>query len=67
LGLSTWISINHVTSVAAPLVAGALLPTVQYAGIFWGTAGLILISVAFALALKAGASRVPHPKAIGTE
>jgi predicted MFS family arabinose efflux permease len=50
--LSAGISINHITSVAIPLVAGALLPFIGYEGIFWGTAALILLSVPFALALR---------------
>jgi len=50
--LSAGISINHVTSVAMPLVAGALLPVIGYTGIFWGTAGLILFSIPFALAME---------------
>jgi predicted MFS family arabinose efflux permease len=51
--LSAGISINHVTSVAMPLIAGALLPWIGYSGIFWGTAGLILLSIPFALTMRA--------------
>ena len=50
--LSAGISINHVTSVAMPLVAGALLPIIKYEGIFLGTGTLILLSVPLALALR---------------
>ncbi|MBN1261211.1 MAG: MFS transporter [Anaerolineae bacterium] len=50
--LSAGISINHVTSVAMPIVAGALLPAIGYEGIFLGAAGLILLSAPFALSLK---------------
>jgi predicted MFS family arabinose efflux permease len=50
--LSAGISINHVTSVAMPLLAGALLPYVGYEGIFAGTAGMILASIPFAWMLK---------------
>jgi len=50
--LSAGISINHVTSVAMPLLAGALLPVIGYSGIFWGTAGIILISIPFTLAMR---------------
>jgi len=50
--LSAGVSINHVTSVAMPLVAGAVLPLVGYEGVFLGTAGLILLSIPFAAALK---------------
>ena len=50
--LSAGVSINHVTSVAMPLIAGALLPIVGYRWIFMGTAVLILITVPFAMAMK---------------
>lgn len=50
--LSAGISINHVTSVAMPLVAGALLPLLDYSGIFIGTAGLIVLSIPFALSMR---------------
>ncbi|MFN2157840.1 MAG: MFS transporter [Anaerolineae bacterium] len=53
--LSAGISINHVTSVGMPLLAGALLPVIGYGGVFLGTAGLILLSVPFALQLHVGA------------
>ena len=59
--LSAGLSINHVTSVAMPIVAGVLLPIIHYTGIFWGTAALILLSVPFALALDV--NRVPQPQA----
>jgi len=50
--LSAGISINHVSSVATPLLAGSLLPVLGYSGVFLCTAGLILVSVPFALALR---------------
>jgi MFS family permease len=50
--LSAGISINHISSVAMPIVAGILLPIIHYEGIFWGTAGLIFLSVPLALALQ---------------
>jgi predicted MFS family arabinose efflux permease len=56
--LSAGISINHVTSVAMPLVAGALLPIIKYEGIFLGTGALVLLSVPFALALRTSQSPV---------
>lgn len=58
--LSAGVSINHVTSVAMPLVAGALLPIVKYEGVFLGTAVLIALSVPFALALRASKPAVPQ-------
>jgi len=50
--LSAGISINHVTSVAMPLVAGVLLPTIGYEGVFLGSAAIIAISIPFALGLR---------------
>jgi hypothetical protein len=58
--LSAGISINHVTSVAMPLIAGALLPLIGYGGIFLGTAGLILLSVPFALGLRVEPQLIPQ-------
>ncbi|MBN1248145.1 MAG: MFS transporter, partial [Anaerolineae bacterium] len=58
--LSAGISINHVTSVAMPLVAGALLPVIGYPGIFLGTAGLILLSIPFALSMEARPQPTPQ-------
>ena len=60
--LSAGISINHVTSVSMPLIAGALLPHIGYSGIFLGTAGIILISIPFALAMRA--TPIPQPKGV---
>ena len=60
--LSAGISINHVTSVAMPLLAGALLPAIGYEGIFAGTAGLILLSIPFALTMRLEARPVVQPQ-----
>ena len=60
--LSTGVSINHVTSVAMPLIAGALLPIVGYQWIFMGTAILILLSVPFSLAMKVDLKAEPAPQ-----
>jgi MFS family permease len=46
--LSAGVSINHVSSVAMPLVAGALMPIIGYGGVFLMTAGLIALSIPFA-------------------
>ncbi len=56
--LSAGISINHITSVAMPLLAGWLLPRIGYEGIFWGTAAIIILSVPFAMALRVGDAQV---------
>jgi len=50
--LSTGISINHITSVSLPLIAGWLLPALGFEVIFLGTAIIITISIPFALAMK---------------
>lgn len=50
--LSAGISINHITSVGMPILAGVLLPYIDYEGIFAGTTVLILLSIPFALAMK---------------
>jgi predicted MFS family arabinose efflux permease len=56
--LSAGVSINHISSVAMPLLAGVLLPIVGYRGIFMGTAALIGLSVPFALKLPAARSQL---------
>jgi len=58
--LSAGISINHITSVGMPLLAGALLPYIGYEGIFAGTAGMILASIPFAWMLKVSRPLVPQ-------
>ena len=50
--LSIGISINHITSVSLPLIAGWLLPALGFEAIFLGTAVIIAISIPFALAMK---------------
>ena len=65
--LSAGISINHVTSVAMPIVAGAVLPLIGYQGVFVGTAGLILLSIPFAAALKVTTRAAAQPQPAGAE
>jgi predicted MFS family arabinose efflux permease len=50
--LSTGISVNHITSVSMPLMAGWLLPTLGFEILFMATAIIIAISIPFALAMK---------------
>ncbi len=50
--LATGLSLNHISSVAMPLVAGLLLPLIRYEGIFLLTAGVTLISVPFTLLMR---------------
>jgi hypothetical protein len=64
--LSAGISINHVTSVGMPIIAGLLLPIIKYEGVFLATAGLIILSIPFALAMKVQTPSKPqtNPTAI---
>jgi predicted MFS family arabinose efflux permease len=50
--LSAGVSINHITSVGMSLVAGTLLRVIGYEGLCWGAAGVILLSIPFALAIR---------------
>jgi MFS family permease len=50
--LSAGISVNHISSVAMPILAGALWGVIGYTGIFVGTAALILLSIPFALMMQ---------------
>ena len=65
--LSAGVSINHVTSVGMPLVAGALLPMIGYEGIFLGAAGLILISIPFVMAMKVKSEPRRQPVPVSAE
>ncbi len=50
--LNAGVSINHITSVGMSLVAGSLLAIVGYEALCWGAAGVIALSVPFALAIR---------------
>jgi MFS family permease len=50
--LTAGVTFDHISSVGMPFLAGALLPIVQYEGIFYGSAILILLSIPFARALQ---------------
>ncbi len=50
--LAAGLSINHVSSLAMPLLNGLLLPLIQYEGVYLLTAGLTLATVPFALMMK---------------
>jgi hypothetical protein len=65
--LSAGVTFDHISSVSMPFLAGALLPIVQYEGIFWGAAALILLSIPFARALQVRAPTVPSPAPTGAE
>lgn len=57
--LSAGVSINHITSVGMSLVAGTLLRIVGYQTLCWGAAGIILLSVPFAVAIRITAPAEP--------
>jgi predicted MFS family arabinose efflux permease len=50
--LSAGVSFNHITSVGMSFVAGSLLAIVGYEMLALGAAGIILLSVPFALAIR---------------
>jgi predicted MFS family arabinose efflux permease len=52
--LSTGVSLNHVTSVGMSLVAGSLVNTLGYEVLCVAAAGMILLSVPFALSVSTG-------------
>lgn len=56
--LSAGVSINHITSVTMSLLAGTLLSLVGYEKLCWGAAGVIMLSVPFALAIRVDAAPV---------
>jgi predicted MFS family arabinose efflux permease len=60
--LSAGVSINHITSVTMSLLAGMLLELVGYEWLCWGAAGIIFLSVPFALAIKIGTPPTLQPR-----
>lgn len=64
---SAGISINHITSVAMPLVTGVLLPIIGYTGIFWVTASIIVISLPFSILLRTDKIKSPETRELELE
>ena len=60
--LSAGVSVNHISSVAMPILFGALIPLIGYSGVYVGSAVLIAISVGFALAIRTPAPHVARPE-----
>jgi predicted MFS family arabinose efflux permease len=50
--LSAGVSINHISSVGISLIAGTLLRSVGYQALCWGAAGIISLSIPFAMAIR---------------
>jgi predicted MFS family arabinose efflux permease len=65
--LTAGVTFDHISSVGMPFLAGALLPVIDYPGVFLGAAALILLSIPFARALQIRAPAVPQPALSGGE
>jgi predicted MFS family arabinose efflux permease len=50
--LSAGVTFDHISSVGMPFLAGALMPVIDYEGVFLGAALLILASIPFARILQ---------------
>ncbi|MBN1250289.1 MAG: MFS transporter [Anaerolineae bacterium] len=59
--LTAGVTFDHISSVSMPLIAGAVLPIIDYQGVFLATAGLILLSIPFARSLQVEMQHVPQP------
>lgn len=59
--LTAGVTFDHISSVGMPFLAGALLPIINYQGVFLGAAVVILISIPFARALQVQAVKRPLP------
>jgi MFS family permease len=65
--LSAGVTFDHISSVSMPFLYGALLPVIQYEGVFLALAILILLSIPFARALQIRAPAVAQPLPGGAE
>jgi MFS family permease len=59
--LSAGVTFDHISSVGMPFLYSALLPVIQYEGIFLALAILILMSIPFARGLQIRAPAVAQP------
>jgi predicted MFS family arabinose efflux permease len=64
--LNAGVTFDHISSVSMPFIARALLPVIEYEGIFLLAAGLILISIPFARALQTKINAVPVPQRLAS-
>jgi predicted MFS family arabinose efflux permease len=62
--LSAGVTFDHITSVGMPFLYGAVLPIIQYQGIFLGMAVLILASIPFARALQIHGPAAPQSESL---
>ncbi len=65
--LTAGVTFDHISSVSVPFLTGALLPIIDYSGIFLATAALILFSIPFARALQVQAPAVLQPATVTAE
>lgn len=65
--LSAGVTFDHISSVSMPFLASALLPVIDYSGVFLGGAILILLSIPFARALQTRAMPAAQLAATGSE
>jgi nitrate/nitrite transporter NarK len=65
--LSAGVTFDHISSVSMPFLYRALLPAIQYEGIFLALAILILLSIPFARALQIRAPAMAQPVPSGAE
>lgn len=59
--LTAGVTFDHISSVSVPFLTSALLPVIEYSGIFLGSAALILLSIPFARALQVQAPTLLQP------
>ena len=57
--LAAGVTFDHISSVSMPFLAGALLPVINYRGVFFGAALLILASIPFARVLQVRSTNQP--------
>ncbi|HHX63437.1 MAG TPA: MFS transporter [Chloroflexi bacterium] len=60
--LSAGVSVNHISSVAMPLLFGVLVPIIGYSGVYLGSAVIIAISVVFALMIRTSPQQEGSPE-----
>jgi nitrate/nitrite transporter NarK len=65
--LTAGVTFDHISSVGMPFMYGALLPVIQYEGIFFALAILILLAIPFARALQTRTRAVVQAVASGAD
>ena len=65
--LTAGVTFDHISSVGVPFLVGALLPVIDYQGVFIAAAVLIVISIPFARSLQVELEAVPQPAPSGAD